>query len=191
MIDFTDACARTARLLPGVPDERLDAATPCERLSLAELLAHVGSLGPAFAAAARKDLGELTDSPPDDTAYRLEPDWRARYPEALAALARAWRDPAAWQGMTRIAGQDLPGDVVAMIALGEVVIHGWDIAVATGQDYAVDDDVAAAVHGYVASFAADGPVEGLFGAAVPVGEDATVLERALAVSGRDPRWRAH
>jgi hypothetical protein len=33
-------------------------------------------------------------------------------------------------------------------------------------------------------------VEGLFDAAVEIGQDATVLERAIALSGRDPRLRA-
>jgi uncharacterized protein (TIGR03086 family) len=93
--------------------------------------------------------------------------------------------------MTRIAGMDMPGETVAMIALGEVTIHGWDIAVATGQDYAVDEDEARAVLEYVESFAADGPVDGLFGPAVPVAADASTFDRALAASGRDPRMRAN
>ncbi|WP_308206642.1 TIGR03086 family metal-binding protein [Mycolicibacterium sediminis] len=188
---MTTACTRTSALLGAIRDDQLDAATPCEHLSLRELVAHVGSLGVAFAAAARKDLGELTDAPPADGGYVLDDDWRERYPRNLAGLAVAWGDQAAWQGMTRIAGLDMPGDVVAMIALGEVTIHGWDIAVATGQDYEVRDADAEAVLGYVTTFAADGPVDGLFGPPVEVGPAASPFERALAVSGRDPRWSAH
>jgi uncharacterized protein (TIGR03086 family) len=191
MIDMTSACARTTHVLTSIPDDRLAESTPCEKLTLGELLAHVGGLGVAFAAAARKDFGELTDAPPADGGYRLDDDWRTRYPAALAGLAQAWQDPAAWNGMTRIGGVDLPGDVAASVALTEVVIHGWDLAVATGQDYdVVDDDVAEAVLANIASFAADGPVEGLFGPAVQIGDDAPVFERALALSGRDPAWRA-
>lgn len=190
MIDMTTACRRTAALLGAIRDDQLDAATPCERFPLADVVAHVGLLGLAFAAAARKDLGELTDAPPEG-GFVLDDDWRDRYPENLAELAAAWREPAAWEGMTRIAGMDMPGETVAMIALGEVTIHGWDIAVATGQDYAVDEDEARAVLEYVESFAADGPVDGLFGPAVPVGADASTFDRALAASGRDPRMRAN
>jgi uncharacterized protein (TIGR03086 family) len=189
MIDMTSACARTTHVLTSIPDDRLAESTPCEKLTLGELVAHVGGLGVAFAAAARKDFGELTDAPPADGGYRLDDDWRTRYPAALAGLAQAWQDPAAWRGMTRIGGVDLPGEVTASVALTEVVIHGWDLAVATGQDYDVDDDVAEAVRANVASFAADGPVEGLFGPAVQIGDDAPVFERALALSGRDPGWR--
>jgi uncharacterized protein (TIGR03086 family) len=181
------ACARTADVLAGVTDDQLDGATPCEELRLREVVAHLGGLGVAFAAAARKDLGELTDGPPGDGGYQLEPDWRTRYPANLALLANAWSEPTAWDGMTRVGGVDLPGEVCGMVGLTEVVVHGWDVAVTTGQGYQVDDDVAEAVCEHLASFTAAGPVEGLFDAAVDVGSDATALARAVALSGRDPR----
>jgi uncharacterized protein (TIGR03086 family) len=75
------------------------------------------------------------------------------------------------------------------VALTEVVVHGWDVARSTGQDYDVDDDVAEALLAHIASFAAEGPVEGLFGPAVAVSDDARPFDRAIALSGRDPRWQ--
>ncbi|TPG29715.1 TIGR03086 family metal-binding protein [Mycolicibacterium hodleri] len=189
MIDMTSACTRTADVLTAVTEDQLDRSTPCEKLALRELVAHVGGLGVAFAAAARKDLGDLTDSPPADGGYQLDDDWRTQYPRNLALLAGAWRDPGAWDGMTRVGGADLPSEVCGLVGLTEVVVHGWDVAVATGQEFEVDDDVAEAVLAHLASFAADGPVEGLFGPAVEVGPDAGPFERALAFSGRAPGWR--
>ena len=189
MIDMTLACASTARVIDGVRDDQLDRRTPCEKLSLRELVAHVGGLGVAFAAAARKDLGELTDTPPGDGGYQLDDDWRAWYPVTLAGLADAWRPEAAWDGMTRIGGVDLPGEIAGSVALAEVVIHGWDVAQSTGQRYDVDDDVAEALLAHVASFAAEGPVEGLFGPAVEISDEAPAFDRAIALSGRDPSWR--
>jgi uncharacterized protein (TIGR03086 family) len=189
MIDMTAPCLHTAKILGRVADDQLAGPTPCEQLTLSELVAHVGGLGVAFAAAARKDLGELTDSPPGDEGYLLDDDWRAQYPANLATLADAWTRTDAWDGMTRVGGVDLPGEVCAMVGLTEVVIHGWDVAVATGQDYAVDDEVAEAVLVHLAGFAADGPVEGLFGPAVEIASGASAFDRALALSGRDPGWR--
>jgi uncharacterized protein (TIGR03086 family) len=186
MIDMTSACLNTTAVLASVTDDQLDARTPCERLSLRELVAHVGMLGVAFAAAARKDLGELTGAPPGDSGYQLDADWRTQYPANLAGLADAWRDPDAWVGMTQVGGADLPAEVCGMVGLTEVVIHGWDVALATGQDFTVDDDVAEAVLAHMTGFAGNGPVEGLFGPAVDVPADAPVLARALALSGRDP-----
>src|SRR5262249_40817693 len=149
-----------------VTDEQLNAPTPCEKLSLSDLVAHVGGLALAFTAAARKEFGPLTDSPPVE-GTPLEEDWRRAYPERLAELARAWRAPGAWEGMTRAGGVDFPGEVGGIVALTEVVIHGWDLATATGQDYDVDPATLDAVLPHVTAIAAEGPVEGLFAAAVP------------------------
>jgi uncharacterized protein (TIGR03086 family) len=189
MIDMTEPCLHTAKILGHVADDQLAGPTPCERLTLSELVAHVGALGVAFAAAARKDFGELTDSPPGDEGYLLDDYWRAQYPANLATLADAWTRTDAWDGMTRVGGVDLPGEVCAMVGLTEVVIHGWDVAVATGQHYTVDDEVADAVLAHLAGFAADGPVEGLFGPVVEIADGASAFDRALALSGRDPGWQ--
>jgi uncharacterized protein (TIGR03086 family) len=188
MTDLTSACQRTADVLTNVTDEQLSTPTPCEKLSLRDLVAHVGGLALAFTAAARKDFGELTDHPPVEGAP-LDDDWRTAYPARLAELARAWQEPGAWEGMTRAGGVDFPGEVGGIIALTEVVIHGWDVAVATGQDYDIDPATAEAVLPHVTAIAAEGPTEGLFGPAVPVADDASVLDRIIASSGREPGWR--
>lgn len=190
MIDTSSACARTIEVLAAIDDDQFDdRPTPCEKLSLRELVAHLGGLGIAFAAAARKDLGELTGAPPGESGYQLDADWRVRYPANLTGFAQAWQDPDAWQGMTQVGGVDLPAEVCGMVGLTEVVIHGWDVAVATGQDFSVDGDVAEAVLAHLTAFTAGGPVEGLFGPVVEVGAHACSLDRALALSGRDPGWR--
>lgn len=69
---------------------------------------------------------------------RLGGNWRSRIPEQLARLAEAWRDPAAWTGMTQAGRIDLPGDVAGRVALNELVIHGRDVARASNQDFTVD-----------------------------------------------------
>jgi len=188
MVDLTPACQRTAEVLANVTDDRLDVSTPCERLSLRDLVAHVGGLALAFTAAARKEFGELTDTPPVE-GVPLDDDWRAAYPARLAELAAAWRDPAAWEGMSRAGGVNFPGEVAGIVALTEVVIHGWDVARASGQDYDVDAATLDAVLPHVTAIAAEGPVEGLFGPAVPVADDAPALDRVIALTGRDPAWR--
>jgi uncharacterized protein (TIGR03086 family) len=190
MINPTQACQRTADVLANVTDDQLGAPTPCERLRLRDLVAHVGGLALAFTAAARKEFGPLTDTPPVE-GVPLDEDWRTAYPARLAELAQAWREPAAWTGMTRAGGVDFPGEVGGIVALTEVVIHGWDVAAATGQDYDVDPATLDAVLPHVTAIAAQGPVEGLFGPAVPVAEDAPALDRAIALSGRDPSWRTN
>lgn len=67
-------------------------------------------------------------------------------------------------------------------------MHGWDLARATGQPYAVEDAVLEAVLPHVTEIAEQGPVEGLFAAPVPVGENAPLPDRVIALTGRDPGW---
>ena len=189
MIDLTQACRRASDVLANVHDEQLSAPTPCVGLQLRDVVAHVGVLALAFTAAARKEFGQYTDSAPGVGGDQLNDDWRTHYPARLAGLAEAWQSAAAWEGMTRVGGIDLPGAVTGSVGLTEVVIHGWDIARATGQSYDVDPDTAQAVLTHVSAVAAEGPVEGLFGPAVPIATDAPVLDRIVALSGRDPAWR--
>ncbi|WNG87373.1 TIGR03086 family metal-binding protein [Mycobacterium sp. ITM-2016-00317] len=187
MIDMTKACGRTAGLLSQVRDDQLQAATPCREMNLGAVIAHLGGLAPAFDAAARKDFGPLTDTPPQ-LGDGPEADWRQAYPPRLTALAEAWRDPAAWQGMSRAGGVDFPAEVGGMIALCEVVVHGWDVAASAGLAYDVDDRDLEALLPHVRSYAEEAPIEGLFAAPVPVGEDAPLLDRVIALTGRDPGW---
>ena len=127
-VDLEPATRRMSDLISGVPDELLDAPTPCPDYSLGDLVEHIGGLALAFTAAATKATGGATARGPSGDASRLGPDWRTRIPRDLAALADAWRDPAAWSGMTQAGGVDLPGEVAGVVALDELVVHGWDVA---------------------------------------------------------------
>jgi uncharacterized protein (TIGR03086 family) len=190
-VDLEPAARRLADLLSGIPDELLDVPTPCPDYTLGDLVDHLGGTALAFTGAAIKDIGESTAMGPSGDASRLTDDWRTRIPRDLIGMAEAWRDPAAWTGMTRAGGIELPGDVAGLVALDELVIHGWDVARATGQDYDVDAVTLEAVMPHLTATAAAGPVEGLFAAAVPIAEDAPALDRAIALSGRDPSWRTN
>lgn len=189
-IDLAPAAARMTALLGAVPDEQLAAPTPCPEMSLGDLIDHVGGLTIAFTEAATKTA--TGSSPPSADAGALGADWRERIPRDLDALVAAWCDPAAWTGMTEAGGIALPGEVAGVVALDELVLHGWDIARASGQPYDCGAAELAAVHGFVASFSDPGQEaerEGLFGPVVAVPEHAPLLDRVLGLSGRDPGWR--
>src|ERR1700750_76556 len=99
MKDLTKACSATSDVLAKVSDDQLGLSTPCEKWSLDELVAHIGGLAVAFTAAAGKQFGPLTDTPPTDGA-EIDADWRTSYPQRLSALAAPWRNPAAGPGRT-------------------------------------------------------------------------------------------
>ncbi|GAA0316068.1 TIGR03086 family metal-binding protein [Streptomyces polychromogenes] len=187
--DLGPQAALVARLVSGVPDAALAGPTPCPAYTVGDLLGHLAGLAVAFRDAARKELGPTTDTPPGEAVPPLPGDWRERLPRALGELAEAWRDPAAWTGMTRAGGVDLPGAVAAAVAADELVVHGWDLARATGQEYVPDAAALEASHSFLLAVAEEnGDGQGLFGPVVPVPDDASPLDRAVGLSGRDPGW---
>jgi uncharacterized protein (TIGR03086 family) len=193
-VDLEPATKQMADLVRGVPDAQLDVPTPCPGYRLGDLIDHVDGLTLAFTAAAKKNFGDATSQGPSGNASRLGDDWRTRIPRDLAALAEAWRDPAAWTGMTQAGGLELPGEVAGLVALDEIVIHGWDIARASGQPYDADPRLLEAVHDFVTQFSEPGQEaarEGLFGPVVEVPDDAPFLDRVLGLTGRDPAWFAN
>jgi uncharacterized protein (TIGR03086 family) len=191
LVDLEPAARRLGDLVGGIPDELLDAPTPCPAYTLGDLVDHVGGAALAFTGAAAKDLGDATSQGPSGDAARLSDDWRTRIPRDLAALADAWRDPDAWTGMTKAGGVELPGEVAGLVALDELVVHGWDVARAMGQSYDCDAPSLEAVHAFVSQFSAPGQEEaraGLFGPVVDVPEDAPLVDRVIGLTGRDPAW---
>ncbi|WP_245692119.1 TIGR03086 family metal-binding protein [Geodermatophilus telluris] len=185
MLDLGPAATAVARVVAGVRDDQLSAPTPCEGTSVAGVLGHLAGLAYAFRMAAEKTPVDGTAS--TDPAH-LPADWRTYVPAQLDALAAAWRDPAAHEGATAAGGVEMPAEVAAVVALDEVVVHGWDLAVATGQPYAVDDASAEACRAFADSFGDDRP-PGLYGPRVPVPDGAPALDRLLGATGRHPGWR--
>ena len=188
--DLEPATRLTASIVAAVDDDSLDRPTPCPEYSVRHILAHLDGLSMAFTAAASKDLGDMTDTPPGSTEFTLNEGWRERIPARLASLAQAWSDPSAWDGMTQAGGVDMPGEVAGLVALDEVVLHGWDLAKGTGQAYEPDPATAAVVHGFLVESRKGEVPENLFGPVVEIGDEAHTFDHALGLAGRDPGWQS-
>ncbi len=109
-------------------------------------------------------------------------------PERLGALVGAWRDPAAWEGTAEAGGVTMPAADMGVVALDELVLHGWDLARATGQPFRCDEQSTAAVLAFTTASAQPefaGSRDGLFGPVVDVLPDAPAFDRALGLA--DPR----
>jgi uncharacterized protein (TIGR03086 family) len=190
-VDLRPTTTALATLVRGLRDDQLDGPTPCPAYSVADLLDHIGGLSMAFTCAARKEGLEGHQASGDGS--RLEPGFRDRISAALDGLGEAWQQPSAYDGMTMAGPVEMPGDQAALVALDEVTIHAWDLAVATGQPYPADPAAVESCRAFVAGFApppgspaAEG---GLFGPPVPVAAEASALDQLVAAAGRDPGWR--
>jgi uncharacterized protein (TIGR03086 family) len=188
MIDLHPAALRMIGIVTAVADDRLGAPTPCGESSVGDIVDHIGVFSVRLAAAARKDSEGRTSPPPAPSAGNLEPAWRERIGRDVIGLAEAWNDKAAWNGTTVAGGLELPGEVVGLVALDELIVHAWDVAVATGQSFDAPDHEVEAAIAFVRGFEA--PRDGrLFGPIVAVTDEARLLDRLLGLTGRDPEWR--
>jgi uncharacterized protein (TIGR03086 family) len=191
MHDLRPATDVLSSVVMEVHDDQLSAPTPDGDATVADLLDHINTLSQAFAAAAAKDVAGSQPAPPADGS-RLPADWRISIPERLASLAAAWQSESAWTGMTKAGGIDMPAEVAASVATNEVIVHGWDLAAGTGQQYSADPELIEVATAFVEPTARQNPdgVPGLFGPAIAIPEGAPPLHRLLGLTGRDPAWQS-
>ncbi|WP_344524644.1 TIGR03086 family metal-binding protein [Streptomyces albiaxialis] len=173
---------RTVPVVQGVTDARLGDPTPCSEYDVRDLLNHLFHVVVGFQALAAKGTADFSTTPD-----YLDGDWRARFGEETGRLVAAWGEPGTLEGKSQ--GFGMPQRTVAHMVLGDLTVHGWDLARATGQAYAPDDDV---VGELLPAFEGMGPMAremGVLGEEVPVPAGAPPFERLLGLMGRDPRWK--
>jgi uncharacterized protein (TIGR03086 family) len=78
----------------------------------------------------------------------------------------------------------VPGSVYAGHRFLDVFVHGWDLAVATGQDPELDPGLIKACHDVIEPQVAAFRAAGVLGDEQPVRADATGQQRFLAMLGR-------
>ena len=73
------------------------------------------------------------------------------------------------------------------IAFSDQLLHGWDLAKATGQDTTMPDGLAEAAYEMIHGRFTDDQRKGVFKAEVTVADDASAQDKLLAYTGRDPK----
>lgn len=192
LIDFGPATATMRRLVLGTSDDQLTAPTPCPDYTVGDLVQHIGGLTLAFTAAAHKQ--ELPGGPQGGSgdASKLETGWRLLIARDLEVLAESWRNPAAYEGLTMAGPVEMPGGEAAKVTLNELVVHAWDLAVATGQRYAADPTSLQICLDFAAPFSTPETADqrgDAFGTVIEVPGDAPALDRLLGMMGRRASWR--
>ena len=113
---------------------------------------------------------------------------RPQYEHARKETVAAYAAPGVMEGMIPGFAGGAPAFVVLGIAFCDQLIHGWDLARATGQDAAMPPDLAAMGRQLLDGRIADesrGPGQN-FGPAVTVNDDASDQDKLLAYCGRTP-----
>lgn len=184
---LADLAGIVGRIAPGQDHD----PTPCTEYDVALLRQHILGWLTVFAAGYADPDGQTRASIEDYQAPE-DPDEAAGVVRAAAReLTTAVRGGAARRPL-KLGENAMPGEVALGMILMEYQIHGWDLAVATGQAWSPSEDAVREATTFAsAMLTEDSQGEGKsFGVPVPVPDPATPLERLLGMSGRDPLWRA-
>ena len=112
----------------------------------------------------------------------LGDDPAAAYAESAAAAAAVFRRPGALDAYARCP-EPVPGSVYAGHRCLDVLVHGWDLAVATGQHYALDPKLMDACRQIIEPQLEAFRSAGALGPQVAVPADASEQTRFLALLG--------
>lgn len=145
---FHRAVARWQEIVRGVGEEQWRAPTPCEGWDVTALVNHVCGEGlwavPLFGGATIEEVGD-----------RFDGDVLGAAPQQAALEAASAADAAAAEGLRPGArvhlsyGEEDAGEY-AMQLTADHLVHGWDLAAATGQERRMDPDLVAAVAAWFA-----------------------------------------
>jgi uncharacterized protein (TIGR03086 family) len=164
-----------------IHDDQLTEPTPCDDYDVGALIGHLLHWAPTLAGAAHK-----REVAPPDVPLALPLAWQGDLFGHVDRVVTAWREPHAWEGTTRLGGIELPAATVGAFAVRELVVHGWDLARATGQPFVLPEATLRTCLDHVAAFVPNAPVPGLWGPPVAVAADAGLLDRIVAITGRTP-----
>jgi uncharacterized protein (TIGR03086 family) len=151
----------------------LDAPTPCDDWDVRTLLNHMLDTQQYFVGSAR---GEDASPPGPTPPERLSNDPVADFERARSETLRTFGEP----GVIEKTGTSLG------IAFSDQLLHGWDLATATGQDATMPDGLAEAAYEMIHGRFTDDQRQGIFKPELQVAGDASPQEKLLAYTGRTP-----
>lgn len=168
--------------------------TPCAGWNLLDLLVHMTAQHHGFAAAAR-GCDSLTMWESDRVADAVATDPGGTYAAAAADVLDAFAADGVLGATFPLPefgpGATFPGAQAIGFHFVDYVVHGWDVARSIGADFALPDNVVAAVLP-LAFVVPDGEFRTMdgtpFGPAIAASNGATDLDRILSHLGRSPNW---
>jgi uncharacterized protein (TIGR03086 family) len=189
------ALEHTARLVEGVPDDQWDRPTPCAGWSVRDLVDHLVAGNRLFA---RALLGEppspgssgsgsgSSGSGSAGSGSAGSPVAAMAYRESADTLLAAFASPGVLERPVTVPFGTVPGVVALHLRLVEALVHGWDLARATGQRPSGDEAAAEQALAFTRPQLGRVPAErSPFGPPQPVADDAPALDRLAACLGRE------
>lgn len=165
-----------AETVGAITPDQLDRPTPCAEFTVRGVLEHMIGGATAFSAAYRGESPTEADTS----------DVLAAFGPALNDLAAAISETGALERTIPAPFGEVPGDTFARFVVLDGLVHGWDLATATGQVYNPPTELVAEVDTF-ARHTLDPLRDGqTFGHPVEPSPDAAPIERLAAYTGRRP-----
>jgi uncharacterized protein (TIGR03086 family) len=187
-IDDLDAVLRTVGdLVATVPAGRWEAPTPCPDWNVRELAGHMVLGHHLFSGILRGTAVVTSDALDPASRNVLGDDPAGTYRAAADDLLAAFRQPGALERVVEVPFGVVPGIVAVHLRTVEELVHGWDLARATGRTVRFPDDIVERGLGFTRGALADVPPDrSPFAPAQPVPDHAPALDRLVALVGRTP-----
>ena len=152
---------------------------PCDDWDVRAMLNHALGAGWMFT------LVNQGESVGEDAGDVVGDDPAAALAKVREANLASWRGPDALQGDRTYPFGTFPAEAALLINIGEIDLHAWDLARATGQDESLDPDVVELLWGFYSAMPMDAYREhGAFGPEDVVPESAPLQDRLLGYIGR-------
>jgi uncharacterized protein (TIGR03086 family) len=179
---LTGILDKTGDLLAGVGRDQWTLPTPCPEYDVRALMNHIVGWIQVFEAGCH---GRSYEGDPG--AYHCDDDPAGVFRAAATSLEAGWEK----YGMdrnVRVASGELPGPMVFNMTVMEYLAHGWDLAVATGQEVPyTEEEASATLTRAEVTLPPEYRGEGMpFGTVVEVDPGASAVTRLVAFLGRPP-----
>lgn len=181
----------TEQVIAAIRDEQWAGPTPCPEWDVRDLVSHLvlgnrlftsvlgGERPPVPEGGARADVG------------RVDGDLLSAYRDTAGPLLAAFREPGVLEQVVAVPAGSVPGIVALHLRVTELLVHGWDLAHATGQPARFPDDLAEQELEFTRAKLADLPPDRHpFAPPQPVSEAAPAIDRLAACLGRRVAPRA-
>lgn len=177
------AAAAMAEILAATTPEHYPRPTPCPGWTVGDLVVHVVAGNVKYTQIAQG--GEWARGVPE---VELGDDPIAMYLQTVETMLEAWRQPGVLERAIDLPRGRGRAEAALYVHLGETLVHGWDVAVSTGERPGFDEDVVeASLAQYTSWLPPSRPSEAPFSDATMVPGDAPPIDRLAAYLGRDVR----
>jgi uncharacterized protein (TIGR03086 family) len=153
--------------------KKLDVGTPCDEWDVRQLMNHMLDTQNYFVSSARgADAKPPSPQPPQLLSKDPVADFEKARAETLTTFGQ--------EGVIEKTGPAIG------IAFADQLLHGWDLARATGQDATMPEGLPEAAYQMIHGRFTDEQRKGVFKPEVPVASDASAQDKLLAYTGRNP-----